>query len=723
MNQQKDFVRNLLVATAVFFAIALLVPKLLPTPAPNQPSPGNQNAPNPVAPGQVTQAPPIVAPGTTPSVQPGQGQEVVASEPGETPVPLTYQVVEAAEEQSLEMGADRPEVDEQDRKKTPPDSPYRMRLELSNVGASVSSAFISDYWESLKEADLYHLMDPIQNASGQDYRSLGVEGINIDNQVDLRLDDKRWHLLDGQGVTTDAEGTQRVAFYIDIAWGETPVLRVIRRYALPAQPRKDGRYDLTTSLEVQNFSTTPRLVVLTTRGGVGIREANYRVDDRFLDVGLRESGEVVGGRKTFKDLDKASGHQLGMYRIGSDTTTSPAWAATANTYFTCTIAPQPKQAGGTIDYLASIDAYDLDGSAATDADRTIRLVTRQEAVPAQGAFAYKSSVYIGPKQPQAFREIDAYASLNYYFQVSKSYSVLCTFTALVEFMVWLLNLLHAALFNYGLAIIALVLIVRGLLHPVTKKGQINMVRMQRRMQELAPKIEEVKRKYANDKARMNQELMKLNINPAGQVMSCLPMLIQMPIWVALWISLSNNILMRHEPFMLWINDLTAPDALITFSSPWRIPLFGWTLNGFNLLPLLLGAFMYTQQKLTPRPKPSPSASPEQIQQQEMMQKMMPMFSIMMLVIFYKAPSGLTLYIMSSSLFGTIEQWLIRRDIKKREAEGTLDKPEKKPPSGDGGPAKPKMPGFLERIQKMAEEAQTDATGQKQVKRPGKTKLR
>ena len=91
-----------------------------------------------------------------------------------------------------------------------------------------------------------------------------------------------------------------------------------------------------------------------------------------------------------------------------------------------------------------------------------------------------------------------------------------------------------------------------------------------------------------DRARLNQELMKLNMNPAGQLLTCLPMVIQMPIWIALYLSLSNNILMRHEPFhFTWISDLTSQDALYTFGSPFVVPVVGWVLPSFNLLPLLV----------------------------------------------------------------------------------------------------------------------------------------
>ena len=336
---------------------------------------------------------------------------------------------------------------------------------------------------------------------------------------------------------------------------------------------------------------------------------------------------------------------------------------------------------------------------------TLRFLTMRESLAPGKSLRYPVALYVGEKEGDAFREVPEYKSRNYYYQIAQGFGW-CTFTWLVELMIWLLNGLHAVVRDFGVAIIILVLIVRALLHPITKKGQVNMVRMQQRMQELAPKIEEIKKKYANDKARMNQEMMKLKMNPAGQMLTCLPMLIQLPIWVALYISLSNNILMRHEPFLFtWIHDLTAPDALYTFASPIHVPLFGWELPSFNLLPILVAVFMYTQQKLQPKPKPSPNMTDQQRQQQEMMQKMGPIMSIMMLLFFYKMPSGLNLYIMSSSLFGTIEQHRIRQHIKEREAAGTLHQPDRKEPPVAEQAQKSRKRSFIERLQKAAEDAQ------------------
>ena len=135
-------------------------------------------------------------------------------------------------------------------------------------------------------------------------------------------------------------------------------------------------------------------------------------------------------------------------------------------------------------------------------------------------------------------------------------------------------------------------------------------------------------------------------------------------------------------------------------------------------PLLVSLFMYIQQKSQPRPKPNPNMTDQQRAQQEMMQKMMPLMSIMMLIFFYNAPSGLNLYIMFSSLFGWIEQRRIRAHIQEREETGTLHR---KPSQANPAPKK-KRPGdmsFFEKLQKMAEDAQKKQAKRKKNDKKGR----
>jgi YidC/Oxa1 family membrane protein insertase len=223
--------------------------------------------------------------------------------------------------------------------------------------------------------------------------------------------------------------------------------------------------------------------------------------------------------------------------------------------------------------------------------------------------------------------------------------------------------------NYGIVIIIFVVMVRLLLHPITKKSQISMMSMQKISSH--PRMIEIKKKYADNRAEMQKQTMQFykdeNVSPAQGIMGVLPMFLQMPIWIALYRAIYANFELRGAGFALWINDLSAQDALYVFPKEIIVPLVGWQLDSFNLLPVLLGVAMFLQQKLMPQSKPGAVQNDQMAQQQKMMMFMMP---IMMLVFLYKAPSGLNLYIMASTFAGVAEQVIIRKHIReKEEAEG------------------------------------------------------
>ncbi len=683
--EKQDFLRNLLIAGGVFLVVVAIGPKLLPTP-------------------------PLVPPAsTTPSTTDASNGSQVAggtATGAETNVPADskpqesksgYTVVEDSSEQLLTLG-------EESEAAMGEHSPYRTRLTLSNVGASVESALLADHAARLGAPDRYALISPVTESDGTRIRSLAVEKINVDGH-DVILHDKKWHM---ERSPSKEDGTVGADFAIDVNKDGAPVLRIRRSITLPRQAIQEDRHDLNISLTVENLSAEPHRIVVTTRGAVGVAQENPR-DDRVIDWGvLTPTGHVVGSRTMLPTVAQKKTVQSWAWS-SSEPGKRLNWVASGNMYFTCTFAPVEPDGKSPAQYVTELSAVDLDDNPLTSSDVTVKIVSASVEVRPGGQVVYPASVYLGEKDGKAFRKVPEYAARNYYYQIEQGFGS-CTFTFLVELMIWLLNSVHFVFRDYGVAIVILVLIVRALLHPITKKGQVNMVRMQHKMSELGPKIEEIKKKYANDKARMNQEMMKLDMNPAGQILTCLPMFLQMPIWVALYASLSNNILMRHQPpfyGLTWIPDLTAQDALIPFSAPITIPIFGWVITSFNLMPLLVGVFMYIQQKTQPKPKPNPNMTEQQRQQQESMQKMMPMMSGMMVLIFYKMPSGLNLYVMFSSLFGWLEQRVIRKHIQEHEAAGTLHKPAraKREDFKDDSASRDRKLSWFERLQKHAEDAQ------------------
>jgi YidC/Oxa1 family membrane protein insertase len=215
------------------------------------------------------------------------------------------------------------------------------------------------------------------------------------------------------------------------------------------------------------------------------------------------------------------------------------------------------------------------------------------------------------------------------------------FDVLAKPMLWLLNFFHQYSGNYGVAIILLTVLIKLVFWPITQKGMKSM----KNMQKLQPKIAKLKERCKDDPAKMNQEMMALyktyKVNPVG---GCLPMLIQIPFFFALYQVLLAAIELRHAPFMLWINDLSAPDRLwIGFDIPY--------LHGIPVLTLLMGASMFFQQKMSPT-----TADPAQA-------RIMQFLPIVFTVMFINFASGLVLYWLINNLLSILQQYLINRQNK------------------------------------------------------------
>ena len=244
---------------------------------------------------------------------------------------------------------------------------------------------------------------------------------------------------------------------------------------------------------------------------------------------------------------------------------------------------------------------------------------------------------------------------------------------------------HLILRDWGLAIIALVLVVRTLLHPITKRSQRSMMRMTK----LGPEMERLKKKYGDDKDAMSKAMGEFyrEHGLAALPLGCLPMFLQTPIWIALYSTLQAEFSLRHAPFLeffgvhlTWISDLARPDNLIDFGQP--VPLVFFTIHGINLLPLLLAVVFFFQMKFQPQPV---ATTPEQASQQKLMKWIM----VLMFPLFlYKAPSGLNIYIITSTLIGIFESKRIRDQLKAEEEAKPVeivDSPKGKPsPNGRKG---------------------------------------
>ena len=251
--------------------------------------------------------------------------------------------------------------------------------------------------------------------------------------------------------------------------------------------------------------------------------------------------------------------------------------------------------------------------------------------------------YFGPEKVDLLKQYDME------FEKIKKYYRFGLFDMIAKFIHKIMQLIYKIIPNWGVCILIISVIIYFSMYPLTRRSMLSM----KKMQALQPKITILKEKYKSNPQKMNEETMKIykenKINPLG---GCLPMLLQMPVFIGLYQVLWRSVAFKGEGF-LWIKDLSAPDRLIILQKTW--PIIG---NEINILPLVMMVVMYFQQKLSA--KNMAGTDPAQIAQQKMMGKIFPLF---LGFIFYKFASGLTLYFTMFYFFSTYSQWKMAKEQK------------------------------------------------------------
>ncbi len=308
------------------------------------------------------------------------------------------------------------------------------------------------------------------------------------------------------------------------------------------------------------------------------------------------------------------------------------------------LADGPKVFQGAVSWVGYEDNYFIDSliplragnhmvTIGGTASRIRTVISEGEATLApKGRAVYPYKMYFGPKKLSILKKED--------HNLAKAINF-GWFDVLAKPTLWLLNYLYGYVGNYGVAIIIITILIKVVFWPITSKGMRSM----KNMQKLQPKVAKLKEKYKDDPTRMNQEMMALyktyKVNPVG---GCLPMVIQIPFFFALYRVLMAAIELRHAPFMLWINDLSAPDRLmIGVDIPY--------VHGIPVLTLLMGLSMYLQQKMTPT-----TADPTQA-------RIMQFLPVVFTFMFINFASGLVLYWFVNNLLSILQQYLINRQLK------------------------------------------------------------
>jgi len=304
-----------------------------------------------------------------------------------------------------------------------------------------------------------------------------------------------------------------------------------------------------------------------------------------------------------------------------DQTIKGGWAAMIQHYFISAIIPPQSS---TTHYYSRVSDSD-------DALYAVGMVSPTIVLQPGQSYQTHYKIYSGPAEYQ--RLTAAAPSLNLTIDFGWLW-----FVSIVIF--WLMLKIHAIVGNWGWSIVIVTLIIKAIFYKLSASSYRSMGRMRA----LQPKMQELKERFADDRAKLGQATMELykkeKVNPFG---GCLPVIVQIPVFLALYYVLIESVELRQAPFILWIHDLSLPDP-------------------FYVLPILMGLSMFLQQRLSPAP-PDP-----------MQAKMMMILPVVLTVLFINFPAGLVLYWLVNNLVGVSQQWYIlktmnhgskRKDVKTR----------------------------------------------------------
>lgn len=373
----------------------------------------------------------------------------------------------------------------------------------------------------------------------------------------------------------------------------------------------NSNYGIKLQLLLKNRSGSAKQLNYRIVGGSGLTEENDQ-NKRFIEV------TAVIGDKTIGFKRPKPGQRI----------TNPGlvtWTALKNKYFSLILKPfMPTNAQFYCENKDGILTMGIESEDITVAPLSI----------VDNNFLF----YAGPSSIPELKKVGhgLDSTINYGF-----------FGSISKLMIATLAFFHHITRNWGFAIILLAVLLNLITYPLTAKSFMSM----KKMQELHPQMEKLKKEYKDNPQRLNKEMMELyktyNINPLS---GCLPMLLQMPIFIALYQALMRCIELRQAGFF-WIQDLSSPDAI---PLPITLPIIG---NSINILPLIMVGAMVIQQKISTKTMGS-AVTPEQKEQQKMMLIILP---IVFGFIFYNMPSGLVLYWVVNTVLTILEQYAMTKN--------------------------------------------------------------
>lgn len=530
---------------------------------------------------------------------------------------------------------------------TDPSSPYFMAVELNSRGATVDRIELNDprYPAFGRRGELLTVVGDDSLAL---VKTFALRSEEIDRQLKKTgfLDTINWEVVPG----SQSENT--VDFRIVAPDGSVEITKHYEVRKLTEEQRNTPRirdtfspgYDLILTVSVKNLSQAATKVSYLLQGPVGVPLEDPDNSSKWRDVRMgfiNEDGTVDPRHMRTREVvneqlnEKPEVWRRPLKYIGVD-----------NKYFAALIHPTGDQLK-TPSILWAQPIVVSENRRKPDHSDVSVVINSPEMTLGAGEIASQTfEMFAGPKKKELLSALSA-TSIVFDSEGSGFFLFLWNLfqvETISEFMLWLLKTFHSLGMGYGLAIIMLTAVVRGAMFPLSKKQVANMEKMKK----LQPELQALQKKYAQQPEQFvsaQRELFRKHEYHPAQ--GCLPVLVQMPIFIGLYWALNTSLDLRMARF-LWIDSLASPDAL--FNLGFTVPFLEWTQ--FNLLPLLTICLFVVQQKLT---MPPPTTD-----EQAMQYKVMNFMMIFMGAMFYRVPAGLCLYFIASSLWGLIERWLLSR---------------------------------------------------------------
>ena len=419
-----------------------------------------------------------------------------------------------------------------------------------------------------------------------------------------------------------------VEFYRDFSIGTGQVFRLIKRYDF--KPR-DYMFELTVTLD----------------GGYSVPGFNFSGSAYTLAFGpqIGPKFDKLDNRYDYRQYITFNGKRKNA-KINELIDSRPAWAAISGKYFTIIAIPYLAQ------YSISFSEKAEPGISSASRLSIIRPTVNSSRV----ADTYR--FYLGPKTQETLANYNTgrnefgLKDTSLVEVTSTSWAIL---SPLEKALKWLLLMFYKIIPNYGVAIILLTLLVKILFYPLTKKGSEATLRMQA----LAPKIKEIQDKYKNNQQKLQAEMANFYKQEGYNPLSgCLPMLLQIPIFFAMYNLFNNHFDLRGAMFIPgWIPDLSVPEAIWVFPGDFRLPLLGWT--ALRLLPFIYVGSQLLYGEVTQMPGQQSNT------QMKMMLFVMP---IVFFFVLYDVPSGLLIYWIFSNILTMVQQMLINKYIMAKRAQ-------------------------------------------------------